>query len=136
MLPPPTLATYLHTWMRPYQDSPEDTLKGINDALEGRPAPGGFVICATENTTPLGALVMLNTGMTGYIPPNLLLFVAVDPATRGQGIGTRLIEMALEHVDGPIKLHVEADNPARKLYERIGFTTAYFDMRFQGKKPS
>jgi len=115
--------------MRPYNDTLKDTLAGITDALENRPAPGGFIVCAMEGHMLLGALVMLNTGMSGYIPPNLLLFIAVDPEKRGQGIGTNLLSKSLENTHGPVKLHVEADNPARRLYERAGFRTAYLDMR-------
>ncbi|MEA1899074.1 MAG: GNAT family N-acetyltransferase, partial [Bacteroidota bacterium] len=34
---------------------------------------------------------------------------------------------------GNIKLHVEYDNPAKRLYERIGFTTKYAEMRYENK---
>lgn len=50
----------------------------------------------------------------------------VEPAARGQGIGTRALEIAQEHCrrNGVAALHleVEHENPkARALYERIGF---------------
>lgn len=124
------LVDFIHRWMSPYNDSLEDSRQGILDALEGRPASGGFVVCAVLDNRPAGALVMLRTGMSGYIPPNLLLFVAVDSSLRGKGIGTALIEKALNSTEGAIKLHVETDNPARRLYERIGFSPSYIDMRF------
>lgn len=126
---PGSLAQSVRKWMHPYTDTPEDTERGISDALHGRPAPGGFVVCATENTKLIGALVMLRTGMSGYIPPNLLLFLAVSPTRRRAGIGTQLVNHALEHCSGPVKLHVEADNPAKFLYQNVGFTAAYIDMR-------
>ncbi len=129
VFPLTVLIEQLHRWMYPFNDSFIDTQKGVYDALEGRPAPGGFIICATENDIPAGALVMLSTGMSGYIPPNLLLFLAVDTSLRGRGIGTKLLLKAIEITQGPIKLHVEAENPARKLYERTGFTASYIDMR-------
>ena len=31
--------------------------------------------------------------------------------------------------DGDIALHVEPDNPARFLYEKMGFTSKYVEMR-------
>jgi [ribosomal protein S18]-alanine N-acetyltransferase len=125
------LAELARRWMIPYADTVEDTRRGIEDALSGRPAPGGFVLCASEGSSIVGICVMLSTGMTGYIPPNLLLFLAVDPDFRRAGIGSRLVENALQKVNGPVKLHVEADNPARYLYERQGFIASYLDMRLK-----
>lgn len=72
---------------------------------------------------------MLKTGMKGYIPENILLFVTVTPDSRGLGVGKRLIEKSIALCEGNVKLHVEYDNPAKRLYERIGFTTKYADMR-------
>ena len=120
--------------MHPYADTLPDTQQGILDALQNRPAPGGFVLCATSNGTLVGALVMLRTGMNGYIPPNLLLFLAVDPSKRRSGIGTALVKMALQHTKGSIKLHVEPDNPATSLYKKLGFLPTYLDMRLQRKE--
>ena len=128
------LATVTREWMLPYADTVTDTRRGILDALEGRPAPGGFVVTATEERQLAGILVMLRTGMTGYIPPNLLLFLAVAPSKRRSGIGTLLVQAALRNTTGPVKLHVEADNPAKTLYEKIGFSTSYLDMRYKGSE--
>jgi ribosomal protein S18 acetylase RimI-like enzyme len=59
-----------------------------------------------------------------------VLDIAVLPAWRGQGIGTRclqdLIAMAARrHL--PVTLQVAPDNPARRLYERLGFVAAGAD---------
>ena len=73
---------------------------------------------------------MLRTGMKGYVPENLLVFVAVDPALRGRGVGEQLVRKAIELADGDIKLHVERQNPAKRLYERLGFASKYAEMRY------
>jgi len=122
-----SLSGFLSEAMKPYEDSQEDTLAGVERALGG----GGFVVCATVRESLSGALVMLDTGMTGFIPPNLLLFVAVDPSLRGRGLGSMLIRKAAAEAKGGIKLHVEADNPARRLYARMGFEPSYIDMRWK-----
>ena len=124
------LAIFLNEYLRPYEDTREDILKGLAYALDQKPGEGGFVLLALHEGDLAGALVMLNTGMEGYVPAHLLLFVAVHSAMRGQGVGARLIRRAQEECGGDIKLHVEYDNPARRLYERLGFSSKYAEMRW------
>ena len=78
-----------------------------------------------------GALVMLNTGMAGYVPENILLFVSVHPDMRGHGIGGELIKRCCAECDGQVKLHVDFGNPAKRLYERLGFEHVYDEMRYK-----
>ncbi|HNR54357.1 MAG TPA: GNAT family N-acetyltransferase, partial [Flavobacteriales bacterium] len=63
------------------------------------------------------------------IPENILVYIAVDRSSRGKGVGRRLMQAALDKARGSIALHVEPDNPARKLYEALGFTNKYLEMR-------
>ncbi len=126
------LARFLHASLKPYEDTIPDIERGLDYAWSEAPGKGGYVVLAVDGQRLLGALVMLDTGMSGYIPENLLLFVAVDPATRGQGLGRRIIEHAVERCDGAVKLHVEHDNPAKRLYERLGFESKYAEMRLAG----
>jgi ribosomal-protein-alanine N-acetyltransferase len=123
------MVEFLHKEMQPYEDKLIDISRGIEHALTGKPDRGGFVLCAERNNTLVGVLVMLRTGMQGYVPENLLLFLGVKNAERSQGIGKRLIEKAISLSSGSVKLHVEKNNPARRIYERIGFTAKYLDMR-------
>ena len=51
--------------------------------------------------------------------------IALLPAHRGSGIGSRLIGELLreaEDANKPLRIHVEQYNPAIRLYERLGFT--------------
>lgn len=51
--------------------------------------------------------------------------VFIDPDFRGQGLGRRLVEKALEWAQAhekPLFLHVALDNSAKVLYEKLGFT--------------
>jgi ribosomal protein S18 acetylase RimI-like enzyme len=50
--------------------------------------------------------------------------IALLPAYRGVGLGTRLLSEVLEEARAagkPVRIHVEVTNPARALYERLGF---------------
>ncbi len=53
------------------------------------------------------------------------LSIAVVPDLRGRGVGRLLLEALLgeaaAHGVGRLSLSVEADNPARRLYQRVGF---------------
>jgi len=121
------LVEYFHTTMKPYEDKPEDILRALGYAFN--PARGGLLMLAQLEGKLAGALLMLKTGMSGYVPENILVFVTVTPGLRGKGIGRLLIDHSVEQCSGGVKLHVEYDNPARRLYERIGFTTKYAEMR-------
>jgi GNAT superfamily N-acetyltransferase len=78
----------------------------------------------------VGALVINDTHMSGYIPDHVLVYVAVDGSYRNKGFGKQIVEKAIELCDGDVKLHVEYENPAKRLYERLGFTSKYAEMRF------
>jgi ribosomal protein S18 acetylase RimI-like enzyme len=124
------LASFLHEKLKPFEDTIPDIRRGLDYALSSEPGQGGFVTIGHIGQRIAGSLVMLFTGMSGYVPPNLLLFVAVDPELRGMGLGRRIIEASIARCSGPVKLHVEYDNPAKRLYERIGFTSSYAEMRY------
>ncbi|MDX1653724.1 MAG: GNAT family N-acetyltransferase [Candidatus Competibacteraceae bacterium] len=53
-----------------------------------------------------------------------LMDIALLPPWRGLGIGSALVREVMEEGRGSgrlVSLHVEADNPARRLYRRLGF---------------
>ena len=53
--------------------------------------------------------------------------VALLPPFRGRGIGTRLLSDLAAQADASgrtLTIHVEVNNPARRLYERLGFVEA------------
>lgn len=99
----------------------------LNYALD--PSRGGHVILSSESDEITGAVILNNTGMSEYIPENILVYIAVHKNKRGLGLGKRLMQEAIATVNGSIALHVEPDNPAKFLYEKLGFTNKYLEMR-------
>jgi ribosomal protein S18 acetylase RimI-like enzyme len=91
--------------------------------------PGGFIVVARDGGKIVGAVVVNKTGMSGYIPENILVYIAAHADYRGQGLGKKLMNKAIDMAEGAIALHVEPDNPARHLYEKLGFTNKYLEMR-------
>jgi ribosomal protein S18 acetylase RimI-like enzyme len=54
-----------------------------------------------------------------------LVDVTLLPALRGRGVGTALLRALQEEATAaskPLRLHVTRNNPALRLYERLGFT--------------
>ena len=53
--------------------------------------------------------------------------VALTPPYRGRGLGTRLLRGVIAEAEESgrrLSIHVEVHNPARRLYERLGFRPA------------
>lgn len=122
---------FLHRHLDEFTDSKSAIIKAIDYALTPEKGKGGFVLIAQKEAKMIGALVMNKTGMHEFIPENILVYIAVDASMRGKGIGKQLITKALECSEGSIALHVEYHNPAKKLYERMGFRSKYAEMRLQ-----
>lgn len=121
---------FLHKHLDQYGDPIPDIQKSIEYAMSDQLGKGGFVLTSYYDDQMVGAVVMNKTGMSGYIPDYILVYIAVDSKYRGKGIGAELIQKALKLADGDVKLHVEYDNPAKQLYEKIGFKNKYAEMRF------
>lgn len=125
------IADFLFTHLDQYGDKKEDILKCLDYALSSFGHQGGFVVLGRERGNIKGAVVVNQTGMSGYIPENILVYIAVHSDQRGKGVGKELMKKALQMAKGDVALHVEPDNPARFLYEKLGFTNKYLEMRFK-----
>ncbi len=126
------LATFLECHLGKYGDKKQDIISAIEYALSLDDTPGGFVILVTDdNDDIVGASVVNKTGMKGYIPSHILVYIAVHEDGRGHGIGQQIMTRAIKEANGDIALHVEPNNPAKRLYEKLGFTNKYLEMRYQ-----
>ena len=95
----------------------------------GRPTDVGYVAVDSGSGRCVGAVWLRlfsadNCGW-GYIDDTIPeLSIAVDRAYRGRGIGTYLMEHLLQETAEQypsISLSVQQENPAKGLYERLGF---------------
>ncbi|NCP84093.1 MAG: GNAT family N-acetyltransferase [Bacteroidetes bacterium] len=123
------IASFLEHHLGRFGDKKEDILKAIDYSLN--PEKGGFVVVYKEEKEIKAAVVVNKTGMDGYIPAHILVYIAVHESMRGKGIGKEMMQQVMEKAKGGIALHVEPDNPAKRLYERLGFTNKYLEMRYQ-----
>lgn len=123
------IASFLHEHLQQYGDAYEDISKALDYVSDNSGSKGGHLLVAQQDDVILGAVVINKTGMSGYIPENILVYIATHNDYRGMGIGKRLMEQTVKVCDGSIALHCEPDNPARKLYEKMGFKSKYLEMR-------
>lgn len=123
------LADFFHESLKPYEDTREDIRNALQYAFEASDGPNGFAALAIKEDRLAGSALVHFTPWSGYVPSHLLLFIAVHPSHRRCGIGQSLLETVIASCNGDIKLHVEHDNPAKRLYERAGFRSEYAEMR-------
>ncbi len=95
----------------------------------GKPHDSGFVAVDIVNEQPFGAVWMrlfpaAEKGY-GYVSDDIPeLSIALLSGYRNQGIGTALLNCLLEEARqhyAALSLSVSADNPALRLYQRLGF---------------
>jgi ribosomal protein S18 acetylase RimI-like enzyme len=98
--------------------------------LDAWPRPSDFGVVAELDGSPAGAtwarLLTAERPGYGYVAddvPELTLGVAAGFRRRGvaRGVLTEVIAQAREASYGRLSLSVDPDNPARKLYESLGF---------------
>lgn len=128
------ITDFLHEHLDQFGDSKDAILKCLEFVFDKN--RGGLIILALEEEEILGAVVINYTGMAGYIPENILVYIAVHGDHRGKGIGKELMKNAIKLTRGAIALHVEPENPAKFLYESLGFTNKYLEMRLQKTAPA
>jgi [ribosomal protein S18]-alanine N-acetyltransferase len=129
-----SFVAFMHHALDRFADPEKQIAAAVDYAFSKDAGRGGFVLLGHLEGELVGAVVMNDTGMGGYIPQYVLVYIAVRPESRGQGLGGKLMDRSVEETGGDFKLHVERDNPAVRLYKRVGLTDKYKEMRFEGPK--
>lgn len=79
--------------------------------------PNALWLVIERDGEPIGRLYLVRW------PRELrLIDIAILPQYRGQGVGTAiLLDLFEDAADKPVTIHVEKNNPAMRLYARLGF---------------
>ena len=113
-----------------YNESKEHIGNAINYAMNTNPLAGGFIFLFRQDQEITGAVVMNKTGMDGYIPANILVYMAVHKDYRGKGLGKKLLKRAMQLSKGDIAIHIKKDKPTDFLTREIGFRNEYLELRY------
>lgn len=123
---------FLYKNLQEYGDPLKDIEKAISYSLAEDGKPGGFIAVLFDQPGEIACSVVVNrTGMSGYIPENILVYIATHHQKRGRGFGREAVEYTISRSEGDIALHVESDNPAQFLYRKLGFENKYLEMRLK-----
>ena len=125
------IVDFLFDNLEQYGDPKKDIQKAIEYSTKEFTSFGGFTMLLKDDNEIVGTTVINETGMGGYIPENILVYIATHKEYRGKGLGKILMGKAIDHSKGDIALHVEANNPAKHLYEKFGFSNPYLEMRLK-----
>lgn len=125
------IVDFFYEHLDEYGDTKEDILRAIDYAIER----GGFTLIGLDDDGEeiVSTVVVNETHMGGYIPENILVYIATHKEHRGKGLGKQMMEYAIKLCVGDIALHVEPENPALHLYKKMGFENKYLEMRLKRK---
>ncbi|HKL47645.1 MAG TPA: pyridoxal-phosphate dependent enzyme [Candidatus Izemoplasmatales bacterium] len=124
------LLSYVDHYLDVYSDPIEDAKDALENAIDK-----GFILIASRDDQVDGVCVVVNMGFNQFIPTYHLAYIGTNPKSKGRGLGTELIEYAVDLADGKLSLHVDLDNNrAKKLYEKMGFKHVYNRMIFQNEE--
>lgn len=103
--------------------------KAIEYATKERLSFGGFVIVNKSHGEIIGAAIINQTGMEGYMAENVLVYIAVSEKYRKKGIAKNMIEQVLRHAKGDVALHLKGDSSLEPICEKFGFKKSIVEMR-------
>lgn len=113
-----------------YSDNKLETAEAIDNAMEK-----GFILLASRGGIFEGVCVIANLEFDDFLCKYHLAFIGTNKRSKGRGVGSELIQRAIDLTDGDVSLHVEMENKvAKKIYEKYGFKHVYNRMIYQGEE--
>jgi ribosomal-protein-alanine N-acetyltransferase len=110
--------------------------EAVEYAIKHKPSFGGFILTVHQCRQIIAAVVVNRTGMEGYNPHNLFVYVTVHKDFRhDEAMMQYLLKRAIDHADGDIALHVPPGHPALKLYRKMGFKSQLLELRLHKSAP-
>lgn len=130
-----------HVDHQPEDDDPVAAAQLMAGYMAGED-PGPWIASASLHAVSgdgvIGGVVVVSDAAPDAGPRPWITDIAVDPGWTGRGVGAALLSTAaarlVDRGDASVWLAVTVGNPARRLYERLGFTTAHEVWRFSATR--
>lgn len=104
--------------------------EAVEYALKTKPSFGGFVLTAQVNQEIVAVIVANRTGMAAYNPSHIFVYLSVAPSFIDQeDLLQHFITKAISYSDGEVAMHVKPDNPALRVFHKLGFSAEYLELR-------
>ncbi|WXR60974.1 pyridoxal-phosphate dependent enzyme [Peptostreptococcaceae bacterium AGR-M142] len=121
------LVNMTKNWLAEYCDSTIETKEAVENAIEK-----GYLLLASRNGVYEGICVIVDMSFDIFIPKYHLAYIGTSDKFKGRGIGSELLQRAIDLTKGNISLHVDLDNKgAKKVYEKYGFKHMYNRMIYK-----
>lgn len=103
----------------------------IDYALKNKPSFGGFILAIYQQEHLAGIVLANKTGMEGYFPAWVFVYVALDTQLQGyELIAQALMQKALSHIDGEVSIRIEPGHPALQAFKQLGFKSKTLELQF------
>lgn len=114
-------------WLAEYHEPTLETKEAIENALDK-----GYILLASINGKYEGICVIINLGFEAFFPKYHLAYIGTSDKLKGRGLGSELIQRAIDLTKGSLSLHVDLDNKgAKKMYKKYGFEHYYNRMIYK-----
>lgn len=114
----------------------KDVIEALDYALKEKPSFGGFILAMKKDHAFIASIVVNNTGMQGYKPNNIFVYVTIhEDYKNDEKVLKEIMCKALDMSNGDVALHIDPKSPIIKFYQKLGFTQRTLELR-RNKKPS
>ncbi len=125
------IVDFLSEYLEGMEPNKEFIRKAIEYATKERLSFGGFTIVNKSHGEIVGAAIVNQTGMEGYMAENVLMYIAVSDKFRNKGVARNMIDQVLRHAKGDVALHLKGDSSLAPICEKFGFKRSIVEMRLE-----
>ena len=128
------IANFIYTHAEGHLDSQENIIRCLDYAFGSVRNSHGFVVVGRDSATIgdqsiVSAAIVLNTGMGGYFPENLLVYFVVKPEFVSDSLIENMMDKVGSFAKGEIAIRMRHDHPYKGNFSHLGFDNEYCELR-------